>query len=317
MKWGLVGTGGIAAKALVPGAFGNASNAELAGVLSSDADKAKEFAKDNDIPLGTADLEELLGVDDIEAIWIASPTHLHHEQASAALAAGKHVLLEKPLAMDPQQGWDLVAKAKEADRLLATGYQARYVPGHIEMKKLIAEGAVGEVIASRTWYGIHRPGPPPEWRQNRDTAHWGALADVGTHHIDLLRMLLGEIKEGKAYYAKHMGFETDDCAAAALELEAGSLATLTISSNVWAESTRVEVHGTGGALVAVDTSPRGQGTVTLLQPDKDPQDVTGETPLSFLAQLETLTRVFGGEDIPYATGEDGARNLEILEQLVP
>jgi 1,5-anhydro-D-fructose reductase (1,5-anhydro-D-mannitol-forming) len=90
-----------------------------------------------------------------------------------------------------------------------------------------------------------------------------------------------------------------------------------MSSNVWAESTRVEVHGTGGALIAVDTSPRGQGTVTLLQPDKDPQDVTGETPLSFMAQLETVTRVCEGEDLPYATGADGARNLEILEQLVP
>jgi 1,5-anhydro-D-fructose reductase (1,5-anhydro-D-mannitol-forming) len=317
MKWGLVGTGGIAAKALVPGAFGNASNAELVAILSSDAEKGRKFAEENDIPLGTGELEELLDVDGLEGVWISSPTHLHHEQASAALEAGKHVLLEKPLAMDPQQGWDLVERAKKAGKVLATGYQARYVPGHIEMKRLIAEGAVGEVIAARTWYGIHRPGPPPEWRQNRDTAHWGALADVGTHHIDLLRMLLGEIKEGKAYYAKHMGYETDDCAAAALELEAGSLATVTMSSNVWAESTRVEVHGTGGALIAVDTSPRGQGTVTLLQPDKDPQDVTGETPLSFMAQLETVTRVCEGEDLPYATGADGARNLEILEQLVP
>src|SRR5262249_21128729 len=159
---------------------------------SSDGGKAKEFAEQNDIALGTADLDELLAADGLEAVWIASPTHLHHEQASAALAAGKHVLLEKPLAMDPKEGGGLGATAKEAERVLATGYQARYVPGHIEMKRLIAEGAVGEVIAARTWYGIHRPGPPPEWRQNRDTAHWGALADVGTHHIDLLRMLLGE-----------------------------------------------------------------------------------------------------------------------------
>jgi 1,5-anhydro-D-fructose reductase (1,5-anhydro-D-mannitol-forming) len=316
MKWGLVGTGGIAAKAFVP-AFGNASNCDLVAVLSSDPEQGRAFAKENGIGLGTGDLEEFLAADGLEAVWIASPTHLHHAQGTAALEAGKHVLLEKPLAMDAKQGWGLVETAKKADRLLATGYQARYVPGHIEMKRLIGEGAIGEVIASRTWYGIHRPGPPPEWRQNRDTAHWGALADVGTHHVDLLRMLLGEIKEGKAYYAKHMGFETDDCAAAALELESGSLATLTISSNVWTQSTRVEVHGTGGALVAVDTSPMGQGTVTLLQPDKDPEDVTGETPISFLAQLETVTRAASGEKVPYATGEDGARNLEILEQLVP
>ena len=316
MKWGLVGTGGIVGKAL-KNAFDQAENADLVAVLSSDPERGEKFAAEHGLEHGGADLGGFLSHDGLEAVWIASPTHLHHLQGKAALQAGKHVLLEKPLAMTPKEGWDLVEIAKNAERLLATGYQARYVPGHIAMQRLIAEGAIGEPIVARTYYGIHRPGPPPEWRQNRDTAHWGALADVGTHHIDLLRMLLGEIAEGKAFYAKHMGYETDDAVAAALELESGPLATLTISSNVWVQHTRVEVHGTGGALVAVDTSPAGQGTVTLLQPDKDPEDITGETPLSFAAQLETVTRAASGDDVPYATGEDGARNLEILEQLVP
>jgi predicted dehydrogenase len=94
------------------------------------------------------------------------------------------------------------------------------------------------------------------------------------------------------------------------------VATLTMSTNVWVQYTRVEVHGTGGALVARDTSPIGQGRVTLLRAGEEPEDVTGARPNSWVAQLETVTRAASGEDVDYASGEDGARNLEIMEQII-
>jgi len=316
MRWGMVGTRGLVDKGGL-NAFQEADNAELVAVLSSSAERAKEFGSEHDVETATAELDEFLAAPGLEAVWIASPTWLHHEQGRAALDAGKHVLLEKPLAFDVKSGWDLVEAAKDAGVLLATGYQARYVPGHLTMKRLIAEGAIGKVSVARTYYGIHRPGPPPEWRQKRDKARWGALSDVGTHHIDLMRMLLGEISDATGYFERQQGFETDDAVAAALRLESGALATLTISTNAWLQYTRVEVHGTDGALFAEDTSPTGQGRVTLLMRGEEPEDVTGERPNSWVAQLETVTRAASGEDVPYATGEDGARNLEILEQIVP
>ena len=162
--------------------------------------------------------------------------------------------------MTAHDGWDLVEVARNTERLLATGYQARYVPGHQSMLRLILDGAIGHVSVARTYYGINWSGPPPRWRQRRETAHWGALADIGTHHIDLLRMLLGEIAEGTALHGSQLGFETDDVVSAALRFESGALGTLTISANVWTEEhTRIEIHGTEGALVATDTSPFGTG----------------------------------------------------------
>jgi len=315
MKWGMIGTRGLVDKGGLK-AFQEVEDADLVAVLSSDADRAAEFGGQHGIETATHELDEFLAAPGLEAVWVASPTWRHHEQGTAALEGGKHVLLEKPLAYDAERARELVDTAKKADRVLATGYQGRYVPGHANMKRLIAEGAVGEVSVARTYYGIHRPGPPPEWRQNRDTARWGALSDVGTHHIDLLRMLLGEIAEASGYFERHLGFETDDAVGAALRMESGPVATLTISTNVWVQSTRVEVHGTEGALVAVDTNPLGQGTVTLLKPDSDPEDVTGDTPNAWIAQLEQVTRAMEGEDVPYATGEDGARAVEIMEQII-
>jgi len=315
MRWGMVGTRGLVDKGGL-NAFREAENAELVAVLSSDSERAKEFGAAQDVETATADIDEFLAAPGLEAVWIASPTWRHHEQGRAALDAGKHVLLEKPLAIDVKGGWDLVEAAKKSGVLLATGYQARYVPGHRNMKRLLDEGAIGEVSVARTYYGIHRPGPPPEWRQKRDTARWGALSDVGTHHIDLIRMLLGEISEASGYFERQQDFETDDAVAAALRLESGAVATLTNSTNVWIQYTRVEVHGTEGALVAQDTSPLGQGRVTLLRKGADPEDVTGERPNSWVAQLEEVTRAASGEDVPYASGEDGARNLEIMEQII-
>jgi 1,5-anhydro-D-fructose reductase (1,5-anhydro-D-mannitol-forming) len=315
MRWGMIGTRGLVDKGGL-NAFDQAENAELVAALSSDAERAKEFGAEHDLETATADLDEFLAAPGLEAVWIASPTWRHHEQGRAALDAGKHVLLEKPLAIDVKSGWDLVEAAKKAGVLLATGYQARYVPGHIAMKRLLEEGAIGKVTTARTYYEIHRPGPPPEWRQKRETARWGALSDVGTHHIDLLRMLLGEITEASGYFERQQGFETDDAVAAALRLESGAVATLTISTNAWVQWTRVEVHGTEGALVAEDTSPTGQGKVTLLRTGEDPEDITGDRPNSWVAQLETVTRAASGEDVAYATGEDGARNLEIMEQII-
>jgi 1,5-anhydro-D-fructose reductase (1,5-anhydro-D-mannitol-forming) len=315
MRWGLIGTRGLVDRG-GRNAFEEAENAELAAVLSSDAGRATEFGDEHGVETATADIDEFLAAPGLEAVWVASPTWRHHEQGMAAIEAGKHVLLEKPLAIDSEKAWELVEAAKNAGVMLATGYQARYIPPHQTMKRLIDEGAIGRVSVARTYYGIYRPGRPPEWRQKRDTARWGALSDVGTHHIDLLRMFFGEVEEATGYFERQQGFETDDAVGAVLRLEGGIVATLTMSTNVWVQYTRVEVHGTEGALVAEDTSPIGQGKVLLLRRDQEPEDVTGDRPNSWIAQLETVTRVASGEDLPYATGEDGARNVEIMEQII-
>jgi 1,5-anhydro-D-fructose reductase (1,5-anhydro-D-mannitol-forming) len=315
MRWGLVGTRGLVDRGGL-NAFEEADNSELVAVLSSDAERASEFGAEHGVETATADIDEFLAAPGLEAVWIASPTWRHHEQGKAAIDAGKHVLLEKPLAIDGSSAWELVETAKQAGVLLATGYQGRYVPGHRNMKRLIDEGAIGEVTVARTYYGIHRPGPPPEWRQQRETARWGALSDVGTHHIDLIRMLLGEVTEATGYHERQQGFETDDAVAAALRLESGAVATLTMSTNVWIQFTRVEVHGTEGVLVAENTNPLGQGKVVLLREGADAEDVTGERPNAWVAQLEEVTRAASGDDVPYATGVDGARAVEVMEQIV-
>jgi len=314
LNWGIIGTRGYAAKSAVPGVKAS-EKGEIVAVLGRDPDRTKEFAGEHDIEVAVTGMDEFLAAPGLDAVWIVSPTFLHHQQGMAALKAGKHVLLEKPLAPTAAEAWELVETARETGVVLATGYQGRYVPGHQAMRKLISDGAIGDATVARTYYGVHRDGPPPEWRQHRTEARWGALADIGTHHLDLLRMLLGEVADAHGLTGHQLGFETEDVGAATLRFESGVLATLTVTVNVWKMATRVEVHGTKGALVALDTNPAGAGTVTLITEDGE-RDVTGDRPASiWAAEVDAIEAAAAGQDVSYATGEDGARNIEILERI--
>jgi 1,5-anhydro-D-fructose reductase (1,5-anhydro-D-mannitol-forming) len=275
------------------------------------------FAAEHGIPAVHEDLKSLGDDPDIAAVWVASSSYLHYEHALAAIDAGKHVLIEKPIALTAEQGWELVRRADSAGVQIATGYQARYVPAHQRMRELIQEEAIGRVVAARTLYGLRRVGPPKTWRGEASKARWGVLADIGTHHIDLLRMLLGEIADASGFTEHQNGFETEDLAVASLRFTNGALGTLTVAGNWFRPTTVVEVVGTDGALVATDTSPDGQGHAEWVTRDGAVQDITGATPSSQQAQLATVSAAFLGADAAYATGLDGARNLEVLEMISP
>jgi 1,5-anhydro-D-fructose reductase (1,5-anhydro-D-mannitol-forming) len=316
LNWGLVGTSGYAERACLP-AFEQTGCAALVAVASSSAQRAAQFAQAHAVPGSYGDIEALCRDDNIQAVWIASASYLHVEHARTAIAAGRHVLLEKPMALTAKQGWELVELAEAAGVKLATGYQARYVPAHQTMRELIGAGRIGTVVAVRSLYGMRRPGPPRTWRGDRSLARWGVLADIGTHHIDLMRMLLGEITAATGYSEHQRGFQTEDLAVASLRFAGGALGTMTVTGNYFRPTTVMEVVGTEGSVTALDTSPDGQGTATLVRADGTAVDITGATPNSVQAQLATVTSAFLGANVPYASGVDGARNLEILEMIAP
>jgi 1,5-anhydro-D-fructose reductase (1,5-anhydro-D-mannitol-forming) len=203
------------------------------------------------------------------------------------------------------------------DLVLATGYQARYVPGHQTMQELVAEGAIGDVTVAMTYFGVHRPFDPPPGRTERSNARWGALADLGTHHLDLLRMIVGEVASVQALDAHRRGHETEDAVCATVRFETEALASLSVTTNTWRRHTQVAIHGTAGSLIAEGTAPAGLGRVTLQRPDGDPVDTSGEPIDASVAQAETIAKVIDGAEMAYATGEDGARNVDLLEQMLP
>ncbi|MCU6793053.1 Gfo/Idh/MocA family oxidoreductase [Paenibacillus sp. WQ 127069] len=144
------------------------------------------------------DWRRLIEREDIDVIDIGTPNNTHVEIAIAAAEAGKHIICEKPLALNTQQALNMLKAVQKAGVIHMVSYNYRFVPAIQYAKKLIQDGMLGEIYHFRAQYlqdWIMDPGFPLVWRLRKDVCGSGSLGDLMAHSIDLARFLVGEIKE--------------------------------------------------------------------------------------------------------------------------
>ncbi len=188
LRIGLIGCGTIAYWAHLR-SLQRMSSAVLVAAADPDPAARARFATRTRVPL-LERAEDLLQREDVEAVIIAAPTHLHAGLAVAAAQAGKHFYLEKPLAMDAA-GARAVRSALAPDGIIATvGFNRRFHPVHVEARRLLASGCIGRVRAVQSVFCEPvDPGGLPAWKRQRPTGG-GVLLDLGSHHFDLVRWFL-------------------------------------------------------------------------------------------------------------------------------
>src|SRR5215212_4397710 len=140
LRWGLVGTSGFADAVFAP-VLRNAGQ-ELLGAAGSSPQGSAAFSVRHGAPRTYASLDAMLHDPDVDAVWVASPNHLHEEHVRQALAAGKHVLAEKPLATTGSGARDLADLAAQLDRRLGVGYQGRFHPALRDLREHVRGGAL-------------------------------------------------------------------------------------------------------------------------------------------------------------------------------
>lgn len=165
----------------------------VVGVLGSSLEKSRAAAGRLGIPRGYGDLDDLLADDAVEAVHLASPNRLHFEQARAVLAAGRHVLCEKPLAMNSLESRQLVEMASRSGLAAGVNYNCRYYPLVQETRARIAKGDFGEILHVTGSYA-------QDWLLFDTDFNWRvlaneggelrAVADIGTHWLDLIQFVL-------------------------------------------------------------------------------------------------------------------------------
>ncbi|HVU22480.1 MAG TPA: Gfo/Idh/MocA family oxidoreductase [Opitutus sp.] len=167
--------------------------ARLVAIADTHADRAGDAARAFDVPCVTADYRELLARDDIDVISIALPNYLHFPVALAALKAGKHVMLDKPMATNARDAARLIAEAKKRRVLFMVGQNLRFAPDVQTLKQLVLQGALGDVYHAKTAWtrrsGIPRIG---SWFTQKQFAGGGSTYDIGVHALDRCLFLLGE-----------------------------------------------------------------------------------------------------------------------------
>jgi 1,5-anhydro-D-fructose reductase (1,5-anhydro-D-mannitol-forming) len=290
-----------------------ADGAALVAVCSRDAGRATAFAERHGA-VGYGEYAELLADPEVELVYVATPTHLHVEQAIAAAEAGKHVLVEKPMALSVSDATEMAAAAERAGVRLGVGFHLRHHPAHRAMRELIAAGDVGDVVLAQAMWGYYSADwPRDSWKMDPARAGAGSVAALGVHLIDLLRWLVGrEVVEVCAVSdGPEQGFPVEFLTAAVLRFEGGALAELVSSRRLRCTDNDVTVHCEGGRLTGlgtIDTEPVGA-----LEIRRDEGTELREPPLRDLYVLEAeacSAAVRTGGELP-ATAVDGIQSVAI------
>jgi len=328
VKWGVIGTCGIADRRTIPEGIIPAENAKLVALMDIDEARLKKVAeKYGGIRYYTKE-DDLINDPEVEAIYIATPTYLHHPQVLKAARAGKHILCEKPMAMNLDQAGEMMRVCEENRVKFTLDYMMRYHSHHRKIKELIDEGALGTLVMGRAqltcWY------PPTEgaWRQRFEFGGGGSLIDMGTHCIDLLEMFMGKAVEVFCYTGHLVqDYPVEDTAVVVLKFESGAVGVVDNHFNIpdAASENRLEVYGSKGSILARGTIGQDSSGSMIGRIEKEVAEYQAaqrreeikeeEIPVKlaniYQAEIEDFSRCILEDKAPFFPPELGLRNLKI------
>lgn len=236
-----------------------ACGAEIGGICDTNEETMDKVAREQNIDSSKkfADYKDLLAVEEINTVIIATPDQLHRNMVVDALNAGKHVMCEKPLALNKEDIDTIIAASKATDKKFMVGQICRFTPGFLKAKEIIDSGVIGEVYFAESEYAhdyvkILKPG---NWRCDPER---NGLVGGGCHAVDLLRWYLGDPVEVFGY-GTHKVLPTvtyDDANLALMKFENGAMAKVFVSTGCKRDYTmRTVIYGTKGTIICDNTSP--------------------------------------------------------------
>ncbi|HVK90969.1 MAG TPA: Gfo/Idh/MocA family oxidoreductase [Mycoplana sp.] len=309
-RWGLIGASTIAHEWVI-GAI-RATGGEIVSVMSTSAERGKQYAADHGIGKSVTTTADLVGDPQVDAVYISTTNELHRDQAIAAARAGKHILCEKPLATSLKDAQAMVKAANEAGVVMATNHHLRNAATHRAMRDAIAAGRIGKPLAARVFHAVYLPPHLQGWRLERPEAGGGVILDITVHDTDTLRFVLGDDPVEAIAFSQMGGMGQaglEDGVMGVLRFKSGVIAQFHDGFTTKFAETGLEVHGTDGSLIGRNVmTQRAVGTVTLRNAEGEQ-----ELPLDHRNLYETALSAFhaaiAGKGKPAATGEDGVWSL--------
>ncbi|PKW16405.1 Gfo/Idh/MocA family protein [Saccharopolyspora spinosa] len=259
-------------------------------------DKARPFADSQDIRLVDSSFEELISTAAVDAVVIASPHSEHPNQVCAAAAASRDVFVEKPLALDLDSAKAVADVCRRSDRVLAVGFNRRFLPAYLKIREQIESGALGHLLHIEGNFS----GPfgmsytDDAWHADRTQTPAGGLTLMGVHTLDCMIGLLGQVTNLTARSRRqHLEIDLDDTTDICLDFEGGQtgyLSTLTATASNWG----LQVFGTDGWARMTD-----QATVTVSRRGENLESFhfTGSDPER--AELEAFATAVRNRSTPY------------------
>src|SRR5687767_5071622 len=163
VRWGLIGASDIAETRMIP-AINSLEESDVVAVVSSDVERARDYARRNGIPVAHESIDALLADPGIDAVYISTTNEQHKNQAQAAAGAGKHVLCEKPLALSVADAMLMESTCAAAGVVLGTNHHLRNASTHRAARRLVQEGQIGVPLAARVFHAVYLPSRLQGWR---------------------------------------------------------------------------------------------------------------------------------------------------------
>lgn len=191
-RWGIMGTGNIAKKAMVP-AIRESNLSELYAIASRNIDRARAFGQEYEVPRAYGSYRDLLKDPDVEFVYLPLPNHIHHKWVVESAKKGKNVLCEKPIAVNPGQVEDIIEVAEDCGVTVMEGFMYRFHPQTLRVKELLDDGEIGSPTLFRGSFTF-----PLLYQDREDDIRWkeemggGSLFDLGTYLVNAARYTLDD-----------------------------------------------------------------------------------------------------------------------------
>jgi len=314
LRWGIAGCGRFTENSFLP-AIHQLRKSTVVSIFSNDAGRAKSVADKFAVRNSFSDYDEFLK-SGIDAVYVGSANIHHYSQVIKAAAAGKHILCDKPLSLTSAEAEEMVKACSNNNVQLAVNYVYRFHPLITKTKELLDSEFIGKLVSISLNFNIDFP-PTTNFRFVKEESGGGALRDLGTHMIDLLRFFGGEISgingvvDNIIYTAP-----VDDFAAAIVKFENGGYGYFNVSFNSKKAFNRIDILGHKGS-IGIENLIGGRllaPKMTILKEgEANKAFVKRGNKLLFL--LKSVQKSFIKNERPLVTGEDGLMNMKLMEQL--
>jgi len=312
VRLGIIGATGFASKRPMPGLL-SAKNCALMSLCGRTGreDALRQLAEQHKVPKVCTEVDELLADPQIDAVYIATPVDLHKRHTIAAARAGKHVLVEKPMALSVRECNQMVAACEENNVKLQVGYMRRFHPHHAKIKQIIDGGKLGRIVEARIQTHLWYPKQSGSWRQDPARGGGGAFMDVGSHCLELIEFFLGRIKWVQGFAENAVfDYKVEDLSLAIVGFDSKVVGIIDASFAIPHRQNPIEIYGTKGTLFAQRTAGPFTDPELVLLDDRGTRTIAVRTKKDqFQAEFEHFADAILNDKQPAVDGQAGVRNL--------
>jgi len=312
--WGLIGCGQVAENKGGPALY-QVVGTELVAVMSRSQEKAALFASRHQARRYYTKLEEILADREVTAVYLATPLFLHATQTIQAARAGKHVLVEKPMAINTAQARMMTRECQQAGVKLAVAYYRRFFPKILRIKQWLAAGKIGQPLLARVTFlcepsaltlsGAH-------WRARSEMSGGGILPDLGSHRLDLLLYLLGEADQVAAFLEnRQTPAGIDDTCLLSVSFRSGASGQVFLSQNASVFCDEFKIYGTQGI---IEATPLDSPQLRFFRGGSLIEECHLPRPsITHLGLVEDFVRsILTGKE-PLVSGEEGIKTTQLID----